>query len=99
MVGTRHRIGAHQGTAFDFEADHRELPVLKSEARIAGRGKAEKRIGPVPDSKNFLSIERTHVCCFSDWLATEQKGSWPRGRQKTPARIEEFALHVPQYRG
>jgi hypothetical protein len=75
------------------------LPVLKSEAGIAGRGKAEKRVGPVPDSKNFLSIERTHVCCFSDWLAAEQKGSLASRGAKTPAKIEEFLLHLPQNRG
>jgi hypothetical protein len=36
------------------------LPVLESKAGIAGGGEAEKRIGPVPDGKNFLSVEGAH---------------------------------------
>ncbi len=39
-------------------------PFWKSEAGIAGGGEAEKRIGPVPDGKNFLSMERAHVFSF-----------------------------------
>jgi hypothetical protein len=36
------------------------LPVEEAEAGIAGSGEAEKRVGPVPDGKNFLSIKRAH---------------------------------------
>jgi hypothetical protein len=41
------------------------LSVEKAKAGTAGRGEAEKRIGPVPDSKNLLSMERAHVFGFS----------------------------------
>ena len=64
VIGARHAVGAQQRTALDLEADHRKLPVLESEAGIAGGGEAEKRIGPVPDRKNFLSIECAHVFSF-----------------------------------
>jgi hypothetical protein len=40
------------------------LSVLKPKAGIAGGGEAEKRIGPVPDRKNFLSMECAHVFWF-----------------------------------
>jgi hypothetical protein len=40
------------------------LPVEETKAGIAGGGEAEKRIGPVPDGKNFLSMECTHVVSF-----------------------------------
>ena len=66
MIGARHAVGAQQRAAVDLEADHGELPVLESEAGIAGGPEAEKRIGPVLDRKNFLSIERAHVFCFSE---------------------------------
>ena len=64
VIGARHAVGAHQRTAIDLEADHGELPVQESKAGIAGGGEAEKRVGPVPDRKNFLSIERAHVFWF-----------------------------------
>src|SRR5450631_529194 len=63
-AGARHAVGAQQRAAIDFEADHGELPVLESKAGIAGGGEAEKRIGPVPDRKNFLSMECAHVFWF-----------------------------------
>ena len=64
MIGARHAVGAQERPAVDLEADHRELAVLESEAGIAGGSEAEKRVGPVPDSKNFLSIERAHGILF-----------------------------------
>ena len=64
VIGARHAVGAQQRPALDLEADHRKLPVLEAEAGIAGGGEAEKRIGPMPDRKNFLSIERAHVFSF-----------------------------------
>ena len=60
VIGAGHAEGAQQRTAVDLQADHGELAVLESEAGIAGGPEAEKRIGPVLDGKNFLSIERTH---------------------------------------
>jgi hypothetical protein len=65
MIGARHAVGAQQGAAIDLEADHRELPVLKTKAGIAGGSKTEKRIGPMPDGKNFLSMECAHRFRFS----------------------------------
>ena len=64
VIGARHAVGAQQRTAIDLEADHRELPVQESKAGISGGGEAEKRIGPVPDGKNFLSMEGAHVFWF-----------------------------------
>ena len=61
VIGARHAVGAQQRPALDLEADHRELAVLEAEAGIAGGGEAEKRIGPVPDGKNFLS-DRMRSC-------------------------------------
>src|SRR5258708_18868210 len=72
MVGARHAVGAHQGTAIDLDADHGELSILEAETGIAGRGEAEKRIGPMPDSKNFLSIERAHGFWFPGCSAVER---------------------------
>jgi hypothetical protein len=64
VIGARHAVGAQQGAAVDLEADHRELAVLEAKAGIAGGGEAEKRIGPVPDGKNFLSMECAHRVSF-----------------------------------
>jgi hypothetical protein len=41
------------------------LPVLETKAGIAGGPKTEKRIGPMPDGKNFLSMECAHGVRFS----------------------------------
>src|SRR4029079_16874514 len=76
VIGARHAVGAQQRTAVDLEADHRELPVLEPEAGIARRAEAEQRVGPVPLSKNFLSIERAHDVFFSDWGGFGRIG-WP----------------------
>jgi hypothetical protein len=64
VIGACHAVGAHQRTAIDLQPDHCELPVEESKAGIAGGGEAEKRVGPVPDSKNFLSMECAHVFWF-----------------------------------
>ncbi len=64
VIGARHRIGAQQRAAIDLQPDHGELAVLESKAGIAGGGEAEKRLGPVPDRKNFLSMECAHVISF-----------------------------------
>ena len=58
------RYGARNGITIDLKTDHGELSVLEPEAGIAGGGEAEKRIGPVPDRKNFLSVECAHVFWF-----------------------------------
>jgi hypothetical protein len=65
MIGARHAVSAQQRAAIDLEADHRELTVLKTKAGIAGGSKTEKRIGPMPDGKNFLSVECAHRISFS----------------------------------
>jgi hypothetical protein len=74
VIGARHAVGTQQRAALDLEADHRELPILETEAGIAGGGEAEKRIGPMTDRKNFLSIERAHVFSFflTSWCRTNQ---------------------------
>jgi hypothetical protein len=65
VICARHAVGAQQRAAIDLKADHRELPVLKTKAGIAGGPEAEKRIGPMPDRKNFLSMECAHGVSFS----------------------------------
>ena len=88
VVGARHRIGAQQWPAVDLEPDHGKLPVLESEAGIARGGETEKRIGPVANGKDFLSIERTHWFCFSKWCWVGTNRLLPRKEAKTPATIE-----------
>ena len=41
-----------------------KLTVLEAETGIAGGPEAEKRIGPVPNRKNLLSIECAHGFSF-----------------------------------
>ncbi|MGY4316594.1 hypothetical protein ACVWW1_005921 [Bradyrhizobium sp. JR3.5] len=65
VIGARHRIGAQQRPAIDLEADHGKLAILEAETGIAGGSEAEKRVGPVLNRKNFLSIERAHGFSFS----------------------------------
>ena len=64
VIGAGHAVGAQQRAALDLEPDHGKLAVLETKAGIAGGGEAEKRIGPVPDRKNFLSMECAHVFSF-----------------------------------
>jgi hypothetical protein len=64
MIGTRHRIGAQQRPTVDLKTDHGKLAVLEAETGIAGGFETEKRIGPVTNRKNFLSIERAHEFWF-----------------------------------
>jgi hypothetical protein len=52
--------------AVDLESDHGKLAVLEAEAGIAGGGEAERRVGPVLDGKNFLSMERACSWCYGD---------------------------------
>src|ERR1700722_18718751 len=54
VVGARHAVGAQQGAAVDLEPDHGELAVEKSEPRIAGRLEAEKRVGPMVNTRHLL---------------------------------------------
>ena len=85
VIGARHAVGAQQRAALDLEADHRELAVLEAEAGIAGGGEAEKRIGPMLDRKNFLSIERAHV--FSFFLTSRCRTFRSSGRKcQKPAK-------------
>ena len=96
VIGARHAVGAQQRPALDLEADHRELPVLETEAGIAGGGEAEKRIGPMPDRKNFLSIERAHV--FSFFLTSRCRTIRFSGLEvaKTPEIIGDLTCHLRQ---
>src|SRR5258708_36725871 len=95
MVGARHAVGAHQGTAIELDADHGELSILEAETGIAGRGEAEKRIGPMPDSKNFLSIECAHGFWFSRFRQMEKDRvvSAPE-EAKTPAISDDLTSHL-----
>src|SRR5690606_10041038 len=51
------RIGTQQGLAADLEADHHELPVLETEAVVAGGGEAEVAVGPVADVQHRFGAE------------------------------------------
>ena len=94
VIGARHAVGAQQRPAIDLEADHRKLAVLEAETGIAGGGEAEKRIGPVPDRKNFLSIECAHV--FSFFLTSRCRTFRFSGREvpKTREIIGDLTLHL-----
>src|SRR3954447_12970220 len=72
MIGAGHAVGAHQWATIDLQTDHGELAVKETKAGITGGGEAEKRIGPMTDRKNFLSIERAHVFSFflTSWCRT-----------------------------
>jgi hypothetical protein len=61
---------------------------LEAETGIAGRGEAEKRIGPMPDRKNFLSIECAHGFCFFRCRQMEKDRVVPAPEEaKNPANI------------
>src|SRR6516164_131815 len=92
VIGAGHAVGAHQRTAVDFEADHRELTVLESKTVVAGRAEAEQSVGPVPDRKNFLSIERAHMLYFSDCVDVERINLFPTKKTKTTQIPHDFAI-------
>jgi hypothetical protein len=94
VIGARHAVGTHQRTAVDLEADHGELPVLKAKAGIAGGPKAEQRVGPVLDRKNFLSIERTHAFCFPIDVRLGRIGFPPQMRQKPLINLNISTPHL-----
>ena len=95
MIGAGHGVGAQQRTALDLEPDHGELAVLESEAGIAGGGEAEKRIGPVPDRKNSLSIECAHGFWFFRYVRCRmiEQFAW-RGCEKALQLLKIRALRV-----
>jgi hypothetical protein len=71
------------------------LSILKPEAGIAGGGEAEKRIGPVADRKNFLSMECAHVFGSSGVALLEQielSGLSPREKPLRRLKISGFQL-------
>src|SRR5262249_12109112 len=84
VVCARHAVGAQQRTALDFETDHRELAVLEAEPGIARGAKAEQRVGPVPDGKDFFSVERAHVSIFRIRRSFEQKGGLAPQERRSP---------------
>src|SRR5262245_46923347 len=84
VIGARHAVGAQQRATVDLEADHRKLPILETETGIAGGSEAEKRIGPVANGKNLLSIERAHVFSFIR-EARRRTNRWlPQAEAKPP---------------
>jgi hypothetical protein len=95
MIGARHRISAHQRAALDLQPDHRELSVLKPEAGVAGGSKAEKRIGPVADRKNLLSMKRAHGPGFPITFWHKAARTHPFQCTEAPVAIEE--LQGPNY--
>jgi hypothetical protein len=94
VIGARHAVGAQQRPAFDLEADHRKLTVLEAETGIAGGPEAEKRIGPVADRKNLLSIECGHG--FSFFLTSRCRTFRFSGLEvpKISGFPGDFALHL-----
>ena len=60
VVGAGYALGAQEGTAGDLQADHRELAVAKSEARIAGSFEAEKVVRPIMYAANLLAENSAH---------------------------------------
>jgi hypothetical protein len=68
------------------------LAVLKTKAGIAGGSEAEKRIGPVPDGKNFLSMECAHRVRFSVRRFCETNRLFDVEAAKTLGNIEDLCL-------
>src|SRR3546814_18429410 len=54
-------VGPHQRLAFDFQADHDEVAVMKPQGRIARGGEGKKRIVPVAHAEYALGVESGHV--------------------------------------
>ena len=54
-------VGAHQRATLDFQTDHDELTIDKTQARIAGAGEAEQGVIPVVDAGDFLVINIRHI--------------------------------------
>jgi hypothetical protein len=70
------------------------LAIEESKAGIAGGGEAEKRVGPVTDGKNFLSMECTHVFNFSGWLGRSTNELLaPAKRIKPLQRLRIWRFH------
>ena len=94
MIGARHAVGAQKRPALDLEADHRKLAVLETETGIAGGSEAEKRIRPVADRKDFLSIKRAHVISF--FLTSRCRTFWFSGLEapKISEITRDLALHL-----
>jgi hypothetical protein len=57
MMRIAHAVGTQQWPAFHLQSDHRELTGDKTERRVARRGEAEQRIGPVPDGEHRLGVK------------------------------------------
>ena len=94
VIGARHAVGTQQRPALDLEADHRKLTVLEAETGIAGGPEAEKRIGPVADRKNLLSIECSHG--FSFFLTSRCRTFRFSGLEvpKISGFLGDLALHL-----
>lgn len=61
VIGAGDAVGAHQRLAFDFQADHDEMAIVKAQRRIAGGGEGEKGVVPVAHAEDALGIESCHV--------------------------------------
>ena len=61
VVGAGNGVGAHQGLAVHFQADHHEVAAGKTQRRVAGGLEAEQRVVPVVNVGDGLLIERGHV--------------------------------------
>jgi hypothetical protein len=59
-VRARHAVGPQERAPVDHKANHRELTVQETKARIARRAKAEKTVGPVPDIENGFGAQIAH---------------------------------------
>jgi hypothetical protein len=57
VVGAGHAVGAQKGTPGDVQADHRELAVALSGARIAGGLEAEKVVRPMMYAANLRRLK------------------------------------------
>ncbi|MDR6357895.1 hypothetical protein Q3H58_004566 [Pseudomonas psychrotolerans] len=54
-------VGAHQrATAFGFQADHHELTVFETQARITGGLEAEQGVVPVMNAQDALGVQVAH---------------------------------------
>ena len=54
VVGAGNAISAGDYLAFDFQADHDEMPVLEAQTRIARGAKTEQRVVPVMHANDVL---------------------------------------------
>src|SRR3954463_15271797 len=61
VIGAGNAVGAQQRLLADFQADHGELAVAKTERRVARGGEGEQRVGPVMDAQDAFLVEVAHL--------------------------------------